>query len=70
MHRRQRHLLASIPNGNILESFANPDRDPFWFELYNRKPRVERSMLDLDNTSGFGVEFSPIALQLNGTKVL
>ena len=53
-----------------MESFANPDRDPFWFELYNRKPRVERSMLDLDNTSGFGVEFSPIALQLNGTKVL
>ena len=35
------HLLASIPNGYILESFANPDRDPFWFELYDRKPRIE-----------------------------
>ena len=31
------HLLASIPNGYILESFANPDRDPFWFEIYDRK---------------------------------
>jgi L-alanine-DL-glutamate epimerase-like enolase superfamily enzyme len=64
------HLLASIPNGYILESFANPDRDPFWFELYDRKPRVEKSMLYLDNTPGFGVEFNQKALQQYGTKVL
>ncbi|PYT19916.1 MAG: mandelate racemase/muconate lactonizing enzyme family protein, partial [Acidobacteria bacterium] len=51
------HLLASIPNGYILESFANPDRDPFWFEIYDRKPRIEKSVLYLDNTPGFGVEF-------------
>jgi len=64
------HLLASIPNGYILESFANPDRDPFWFELYDRKPRVEKSVLYLDNTPGFGVEFNAKALQQYGTKVL
>jgi len=64
------HLLASIPNGYILESFANPDRDPFWFELYDRKPRIEKSMLYLDDTPGFGVEFNQKALQKYGTKVL
>jgi L-alanine-DL-glutamate epimerase-like enolase superfamily enzyme len=64
------HLLASIPNGLILESFANPDRDPLWFEIYDRKPRIEKSVLYLDNTPGFGVEFNQAALQKYGTKVL
>jgi L-alanine-DL-glutamate epimerase-like enolase superfamily enzyme len=64
------HLLASIPNGYILESFANPDRDPFWFELYDRKPRIEKSMLYLDNTPGFGVEFNKKALAQYGAKIL
>jgi L-alanine-DL-glutamate epimerase-like enolase superfamily enzyme len=64
------HLLASIPNGYILESFANPDRDPFWFEIYDRKPRIEKSVLYLDGTPGFGVEFNQKALQQYGTKVL
>jgi len=64
------HLLASIPNGLILESFANPDRDPFWFELYDRKPRIEKSVLYLDNTPGFGIEFNQKALAKYGTKVL
>jgi L-alanine-DL-glutamate epimerase-like enolase superfamily enzyme len=64
------HLLASIPNGYILESFANPDRDPFWFELYDRRPRIEKSVLYLDDTPGFGVEFNGAALKRYGTKVL
>jgi len=64
------HLLASIPNGYILESFANPDRDPFWFEIYDRKPRIEKSMLYLDDTPGFGIEFNQAALKKYGTKVL
>jgi L-alanine-DL-glutamate epimerase-like enolase superfamily enzyme len=64
------HLLASIPNGYILESFANPDRDPFRLELYNRKPRVERSMLHLENTPGVGVEFNQKALKPYRTRVL
>lgn len=64
------HLLASVPNGYILESFANPDRDPFWFELYDRKPRIENSILYLDNTPGFGIEFNQQALRRYGTKVV
>jgi L-alanine-DL-glutamate epimerase-like enolase superfamily enzyme len=64
------HLLASVPNGYILESFANPERDPFWFEIYDRKPRIEKSILYLDDTPGFGVEFSQRAIQKYGTKIL
>jgi L-alanine-DL-glutamate epimerase-like enolase superfamily enzyme len=64
------HLLASVPNGYILESFANPDRDPFFFELYDRKPRIEKSVLYLDDTPGFGVEFNQKSLQRYGTKVV
>lgn len=64
------HLLASVPNGYILESFANPDRDPFWFELYDRKPRVENSVLYLDDTPGLGVEFNQKALERYGRKIV
>lgn len=64
------HLLASIPNGYILESFANPDRDPFWFELYDRRPKIEKSVLYLDDTPGLGVELNQKALERYGTKVL
>ncbi len=64
------HLLASVPNGYILESFANPDRDPFWFEIYDRKPRIEKSVLYLDDTPGLGVEFNQKALARYGTKIV
>jgi L-alanine-DL-glutamate epimerase-like enolase superfamily enzyme len=64
------HLLASVPNGYILESFANPDRDPFWFEIYDRKPRIEKSILYLDDTPGLGVEFNQKALARYGTKIV
>lgn len=64
------HLLASVPNGYILESFANPDRDPFWFEIYDRKPRIEKSILYLDDTAGLGVEFNQRALARYGTKII
>ena len=64
------HLPASIPNGYILESFANPGRGRFWFEIYDRKPRIEKSVLYLDNIPGFGIEFNRKALAQYGTKVL
>lgn len=64
------HLLASVPNGYILESFANPDRDPFWFEIYDKKPRIEKSVLYLDGSPGLGIEFNQKALARYGTKVL
>ncbi|HYM09922.1 MAG TPA: enolase C-terminal domain-like protein, partial [Bryobacterales bacterium] len=64
------HLLASIPNGYILEGFANPDRDPLWFEIYDRHPRIEKGMLYLDDTPGQGIEFRQKALDQYGTRIL
>ncbi|MBI3698008.1 MAG: mandelate racemase/muconate lactonizing enzyme family protein [Acidobacteria bacterium] len=64
------HLLASVPNGYILEGFANPDRDPFWFEIYDKKPRIEKSVLYLDDTPGLGIEWRQKAIDQYGTKVL
>jgi L-alanine-DL-glutamate epimerase-like enolase superfamily enzyme len=64
------HLLASVPNGYILEAFANPDRDPFWFEIYDRKPKIEKSMLYLDDAPGQGIEFRQKAIGQYGTKII
>jgi L-alanine-DL-glutamate epimerase-like enolase superfamily enzyme len=64
------HLLASVPNGFILESFANPERDPFWFEIYDRKPKIEKSILYLDDTPGLGIEFNQKAIEKYGTRLL
>lgn len=64
------HLLASIPNGYILESFANPDRDPFWFDLYSKKPEIKNSVLTLGDDPGIGVEFDPATLKKYGARVL
>jgi D-galactarolactone cycloisomerase len=49
------HLLASVPNGTFVESFA-PQRDPiFWHLLANRKP-LEDGHLVLPDGPGFGWE--------------
>lgn len=64
------HLLASVPNGYIVESFGNPERDPFWFEIYSKRPKIEKSTVFLDDSPGFGVEFDAKAIAKYGTKIL
>lgn len=64
------HLLASVPNAYILEGFANPDRDPFWFEIYDRKPKIEKSILYLDDTPGQGIEWRQKAIDQYGTRII
>jgi len=64
------HLLASVPNGYILESFGNPDRDPLWFELYDKRPKIEKSVLYLNDTPGFGIEFNVKAVEKYGKKII
>ena len=64
------HLMTAIPNAYILESFGNPDRDPFWFELYTRKPEIVNGKLTLLDDPGIGVEFDKATLKKYGTKIL
>src|SRR4051794_36237471 len=46
------HLLALVPKGVTLESLANPVRDPFWFNIHDRKPKIEKSVLHFADTPG------------------
>jgi L-alanine-DL-glutamate epimerase-like enolase superfamily enzyme len=64
------HLLASMPNGYIVECVANPLYDPFWFELYDRKPKIENSVLHLDDTPGLGLEYNQKKLEQYATKLI
>src|SRR5206468_3345016 len=34
------HAVAASPTGFILESFADPTRDPLWFELFRERPKI------------------------------
>jgi hypothetical protein len=34
------HAVAASPTGFILESFADPTRDPLWFGLFRERPRI------------------------------
>ncbi len=64
------HLMAAIPNAYILESFGHRERDPFWFELYTRKPEIRESKLWLLEEPGIGVEFDKSVIQKYGSKIL
>ena len=64
------HLMTAIPNAYILETFGNPNRDPWWFELYTRKPEIVNGKLTLLDEPGIGVEFDKATLKKYGTKIL
>lgn len=64
------HLLCAIPNPYILESFGNADRDPFWKDLYVRKPELVNSTLTPTDDPGIGVAYNQDFLDTYGTKIL
>jgi L-alanine-DL-glutamate epimerase-like enolase superfamily enzyme len=64
------HLMCSIPNGYILETFAHPRRDPFWYELYSAKPEIRRGWLHLRDAPGWGVEYEAGAIAKYGRKLV
>jgi L-alanine-DL-glutamate epimerase-like enolase superfamily enzyme len=49
------HLLASVPHSLYVEIFPDRDRDPIWFELPSRHPRIENGFMHLPSGSGFGI---------------
>ncbi len=56
------HLVGSVCNGHILETFPNPARDPIWAELFVNRPDITNGELVLPDTPGFGLELNPEAL--------
>jgi D-arabinonate dehydratase len=63
------HAVAASPTGFILESFADPTRDPLWFELFRERPEIVDGFMALPQAPGLGLELSPNALEKYGVKV-
>jgi L-alanine-DL-glutamate epimerase-like enolase superfamily enzyme len=50
------HLIAALPHGYCVEGFPSVPRDPFWHQLFKRRPELEAGVLRLSDDPGFGVE--------------
>ena len=63
------HALAASPTGFILESFADPTRDPLWFELFRERPAIVDGFMTVPETPGLGLELRPETLEKYGVKI-
>lgn len=63
------HALASSRTGFILESFADPNRDPLWFELFHQRPQIVDGFMALPEAPGLGLELRDDTLEKYGVKI-
>ena len=63
------HAVAASPTGFILESFADPTRDPLWFELFRERPQIVDGFMAVPDTPGLGLELRPETLEKYGVKI-
>ncbi len=63
------HALAASPTGFILESFADPTRDPLWFELFRERPAIVDGVMTVPETPGLGLELRAETLEKYGVKI-
>lgn len=63
------HAQAASPTGFILESFADPTRDPLWFELFHERPEVVDGHMALPDKPGLGLELRHDTLEKYGVKI-
>jgi len=63
------HAVAASPTGFILESFADPARDPLWFELFRERPRIVDGFMTLPEAPGLGLELRNDTLKKYGVKL-
>ena len=63
------HAVAASPTGFILESFADPTRDPLWFELFRSRPEIVDGFMAVPDTPGLGLELRPETLEKYGLKI-
>lgn len=52
------HCLAAIPHSLYVEIFPNPKRDPMWFELPIKQPRIRDGYMELPDKPGFGIDLN------------
>jgi D-galactarolactone cycloisomerase len=63
------HAVAASPTGFILESFADPTRDPLWFELFRERPAIVDGFMAVPETPGLGLELRQETLEKYGVKL-
>jgi L-alanine-DL-glutamate epimerase-like enolase superfamily enzyme len=63
------HALAASPTGFILESFADPNRDPLWFELFSQRPEIVDGFMALPEVPGLGLELRHDTLEKYGVRI-
>jgi L-alanine-DL-glutamate epimerase-like enolase superfamily enzyme len=60
---------VASPTGFILESFADPTRDPLWFELFQECPEVVDGHMTLPEKPGLGLELREETIEKYGVKI-
>jgi len=63
------HAVAASPTGFILESFADPTRDPLWFELFRERPQIVNGFMAVPDQPGLGLELREETLEKYGVKL-
>ncbi len=63
------HAVAASPTGFILESFADPTRDPLWFELFSERPEITDGFMAVPEAPGLGLELHDDTLEKYGVKI-
>ncbi|MBM4439576.1 MAG: mandelate racemase/muconate lactonizing enzyme family protein [Candidatus Rokubacteria bacterium] len=63
------HAVAASPTGFILESFADPTRDPLWFELFRERPEIRDGFMAVPDAPGLGLELRDDTLEKYGVRV-
>jgi L-alanine-DL-glutamate epimerase-like enolase superfamily enzyme len=63
------HAVAASPTGFILESFADPTRDPLWFELFRERPAIVDGFMAVPEAPGLGLELREETLEKYGVKI-
>jgi L-alanine-DL-glutamate epimerase-like enolase superfamily enzyme len=64
------HALAASPTGFILESFADPNRDPLWFELFRQRPEIVKGFMALPEVPGLGLALRDDTLEKYGIQIV
>ncbi|MCH7653889.1 MAG: mandelate racemase/muconate lactonizing enzyme family protein [Chloroflexi bacterium] len=62
------HVVAAMPNGEILETFPDAARDPIWEELFTVRPEIVNSEMKLLDRPGWGLELNEDTLEKRGVK--
>lgn len=57
------HLMAGIANPTCVECYGDPERDPFWENLYLDRPQPADGFVEVPDKPGLGLTLDPDAVE-------